>query len=257
MSFGPDLEALQAHKAISETYSAAERTRLDSPIENLWQRRNFRRENRIGGITPLIANLPEPPLGAITDIIYERMKPALQLASLSHNVSHEFLVKILRAKVVTRWNMPLLDDNFADANDIQAYRTMPALLSEKMRIYMGFIQEPRCRHSNGKCSSFPSDQLPVYLQIHGDYLDWYSRPDYNAQDMQKKNAIACNLAVTLVHEHAHAVWQMRNHAIWTARVNKMTRILGAAEAGGRAYEAEPYHSEDDCESELGISWERY
>jgi hypothetical protein len=44
MSFGPDLEALRAHKAISETYSAAERTRLDSPIENLWQRRNFRRE---------------------------------------------------------------------------------------------------------------------------------------------------------------------------------------------------------------------
>jgi hypothetical protein len=50
------------------------------------------------------------------------------------------------------------------------------------------------------------------LQLTADYVDWYERADYDRQDIQK-DMVACNLAITLVHEHARAVWQTRGHAI--------------------------------------------
>jgi hypothetical protein len=46
---------------------------------------------------------------------------------------------------------------------------------------------------HGKSSSNPDDQRPTYLQLNSDYLDWYSRPDYDAEDIQTQNMVACSL----------------------------------------------------------------
>jgi hypothetical protein len=56
------------------------------------------------------------------------------------------------------------------------------------------------------------DRMLVYLQLSAGYIDWYERADYDRQDIQKKNMIACRLAITLVHEHVRGVWQTRGHA---------------------------------------------
>jgi hypothetical protein len=258
MSFGTDFEAVKAHQATSEPYHAAEYTPLAGPINKLWQQHNFRSENRISGVRSFRTGVGDPR-GAITDTIYERMKPALRLASLLHFYSSDFFIKICRASVVNH----VLDPAFAaDDNDVQAYKSMLVSLSDKMPIYMGQILDSRLINSNGKCSSYPDDRRPIYLQLNSDYLDWYSRPDYDAEDIQLQNMVACSLAFTLAHEHAHAVWQMRNHATYTAELWRIYRLLGSneaalVEAGSNAYQEEPKHSSNDSEFELGLSWDRH
>jgi len=53
---------------------------------------NFRKEKMIGGLPPLLRDA-EDPKSIILNLIYERIRPALQLASLFHTVSEDFFVK--------------------------------------------------------------------------------------------------------------------------------------------------------------------
>jgi hypothetical protein len=93
------LEGTRVRGVVSNpSYNAAEYTELANPILSLWQQCNFRKENMIDGLPPLLRNA-EDPKSIILDLIYERMRLALQLASLFHTVSEEFFVKICRAKV--------------------------------------------------------------------------------------------------------------------------------------------------------------
>ena len=264
MSFGTDPEAIRAHKAISETgggpYSPPGNVALTFSIHSLWKQSNFRKENRIDGILPLLHDPQrfDDPQGIISNVIYERMKPALRLASLFLEISEAFFVKIYRADVVLEQGTPLLDEDFIDDDDdVQAYRAMLVSHSNTVRIYTGYIQDSRIRNACGKSSSFPNERMPVYQQLNPDYIDWYNRGDYDGQDIQKKNMIAFSMATTLVHEHAHAVWQTRNHAKFTAELDNPRGELSLAEAVARARQREPYHSREDSQSELGLSWERY
>lgn len=186
------------------SYNAAEYTELANPILSLWQQRNFRKENMIDGLALLLRNA-EDPKSIILDLIYERMRLALQLASLFHTVSKEYFVKIWRAKVVNLHNRPLFDGEFAQ-NDAGVTLKHDVL-------YTGFLLGSICTHAYGSCSSMTDDRIPVYLQLTADNIDWYERADYDRQDIQKKDMIACSLAITLVHGHARAVWQTRGHAI--------------------------------------------
>jgi hypothetical protein len=183
------LEGTRVRGVVSNpSYNAAEYTELANPILSLWQQRNFRKENMIDGLPPLLRNA-EDLKSIILDLIYERMRLALQLASLFHTVSEEFFVKICRAKVVNLHNRPLFDGEFAQ-ND--------AGVTLKHDAHIHGILTRLKMHS---C-----------LQLTADYIDWYERADYDRQDIQK-DMVACSLAITLVHEHARAVWQTRGHAI--------------------------------------------
>ena len=62
----------------------------------------------------------------------------------------------------------------------------------------------------------------VYLQLTAEYIDWYERADYDCQDIQKENMIVCSLAITLIHEHAHALWQTRGHARWVSKIGRLS-----------------------------------
>jgi hypothetical protein len=263
MSFGTDLDTIQAYRAASEPYNAAEYTPLGNSINNLWQRRHFRSENKTSGARSLGTGFEDPQY-ALTDTIYARMKPALRLASLFHSLSIEFFIKIYLASVDNH----VLDVNFDSNNKHRgAYETMLASLSGKLRIYMGESDDSRCRNAHGKCSPTASDERPLYIQLNSDYLYWYSRPDYDARDIQRQNIIACSLAVTLLHEHAHAVWQIRNYATFTENLWRNYALLkgneaglnndALREAGVRALEEEPAHSPSDWEVELGMSWEQH
>jgi hypothetical protein len=66
------------------------------------------------------------------------------------------------------------------------------------------------------------NRIPVYLQLTEEYIDRYERADYDRQDIQKKSMIVCSLAITLVHEHARAVWQTRGHARWASVIGKLS-----------------------------------
>lgn len=81
--------------------------------------------------------------------------------------------------------------------------------------------------------------------INSDYVGWFASQYYVVDVIQGQNMIACNLAGTLVYEHAHAVWQKRNHAQFTAAFLKAVRVLGVIEAWRTWDHKEPCHSAND------------
>lgn len=83
------------------------------------------------------------------------------------------------------------------------------------------------------------------LQIGSDYIDWFASQYYVVDVIQEQNMIACSLAVTLVYEHTHAVWQKRNHARFTAAFLNAVRVLGVIEAWRTWDHKEPCHSAND------------
>jgi hypothetical protein len=92
MPFATDFEGSTAHGAVSNpSYDAAEYTELANPIFSLWQQRNFRRENPIDGLPPLLRDAEDPK--SIIDLIYECIRAAPQLAPPLLATSEEFFVK--------------------------------------------------------------------------------------------------------------------------------------------------------------------
>jgi hypothetical protein len=73
------------------------------------------------------------------------------------------------------------------------------------------------------------------LQINSDDIDWFASQYYVA----------------------HAVWQKRNHARFTAAFLKAVRVLGVIEAWRTWDHKEPCHSANDWQYWLVMSWERY
>jgi hypothetical protein len=72
-------------------------------------------------------------------MIYERVKPALRLSSCLQAISEPFFVKYARPRVFIVGNTRLLDPDFDEIkNEVQSYRAMLALPSDKMRIYFGY-----------------------------------------------------------------------------------------------------------------------
>ena len=111
MSYGTDFASIRAHKAIPdlyrETHGASEAVPLRNSIHSLWRQQNHCIENRRDGLSPLFSVNSEgydDPRGIISHGIYQRVVPALQLASLFHKISEPFLIKIDWAEVVGRNN---------------------------------------------------------------------------------------------------------------------------------------------------------
>lgn len=246
MSFGTYLEGTRAHGAVSDpSYNAAEYLELANPILSMWQQGNFRKENIIGALPPLLRSA-EDPKGIILDPIYEPMRPLFQLPSL-FTLSEEFVVGCGRP------TSSIFAMNFYSVEN--SPRTMKMCRPpewcwchiQTMRIYTGFLLGSICTHTNGSCSSMTDDRKPVHLQPTTDYIGWYKRVDYDRQDIQKKDMIAYSLAITLVHEHARTVWQTRDHTRWTLKIGKLSLPQIATT---RVDHSEPCYSPSDWQSGL-------
>jgi hypothetical protein len=61
--------------------------------------------------------------------------------------------------------------------------------------------------------------------------------------------IDCNLAITFVHEHAHTVWQTRDHARWTSEIGTLSLAQIATTRGDNN---EACNSPSDWQFELGL-----
>jgi hypothetical protein len=64
--FGTDLEETGAGPCQTPSYSATEYTELANPILSVWQQRNFRKENMIDALPPLLRNAEDE--GIILDL---------------------------------------------------------------------------------------------------------------------------------------------------------------------------------------------
>ena len=173
---------------------------------------------------------------------------------------NRFSLKFPRAEVVGRHNfpLPLLDSGFdGNERERQAYTTMLASLSNTLRIYTGFREDDPLQNVHGSTNALTNQRVPVYEQINSKFIDWYSQADYDARNVQKKNMIAYALATTLVREHAHAVWKMRNHAIFMKAWGEYEGLFSLEEFVRRATPTEPLVSLRDREPDLGMSWEHY
>lgn len=101
-------------------------------------RRNLCKDNRIDGLRPLISDMPEDPR-------YHRqhdLRVCETCTSTGILPSGHFgavLRKVCQARVFVVGNTRLLDPDFDEIkNGVQSYRAMPALPSDKMRIYLGY-----------------------------------------------------------------------------------------------------------------------
>jgi hypothetical protein len=134
----------------------------------VWQQRNFREENVIGALPPLLRNA-EDLEDIILDLTYQRTRPALQLHLFSHFLKGS-VKKTWQADIIDLHNRPLFDGEFAQNDeDVRAYRMVLVSLSKTMRIYTGFLLGSICTHTNDPCSSMTGDRILVYFQPITDY----------------------------------------------------------------------------------------
>ena len=98
------------------------------------------------------------------------------------------------------------------------------------------------------------------MQLHSNWMKFFSRPDYDGIPNDVKNRLHVLLAITLVHELVHVWYDYRK--LEYARQGKISRWIALSKASqdggaGGAHGSEPYFFGDEEHAELGHAWERY
>ncbi len=158
--------------------------------------------------------------------MYQRMKPALRLATLFLNMALPDLAKVRYDVVRTQHGSHdtpgtgrVLGDRWrATANKLMSFREELLRMSKHYRITIlmrnrkgtGDYIAAACTTSVAYPShSVPHKKVLVQSAMGTEWLDFLARPDWETQTEGERYSYYFLLAATLVHELSHAVWSHR------------------------------------------------
>lgn len=201
-------------KKISFAFSPEERA-LGSSLENdlhpLYRRFNFRASALTADTTLEDGN--EPFLEAQ---VYERMVPALRLASLLLEFSLPFYTKVFCADIIFVGQQYAFNPTYECTNtDIQRTRDLLVEVSTRTRFYCRtpFVAPASPNHETVLGFSevrtgggpFPTPAHSL-ISIGKRTNDFFSQDGYGEIDAETKTSQLVQLAFVLVHEQAHAIF---------------------------------------------------
>lgn len=197
------------------------------------------------------------PTDVVPDYVYDRMKPALQLACAMLKYSDPFMTRIFCAPILddgTRRGV--LDAEYStSAADHREYRSFLQKLRHSYCLYIGdcVMRSGKPGHAFSSYHLTTTGKEQFVCQIDLSYMDFYYRPNYEAFSEQHKRKLHLFLATTLVHELCHTIARAR-------RISPNHRRQADIDAGVDFTEFNfdefRYHPRQ-TEAELGFTWEAY
>lgn len=201
-------------KRIAFAFSPEERA-LGSGLKNdlhpLYRHFNFRASALTADTTGEEGNEP-----FLEVQVYERMVPALRLASLLLEFSLPFYTKIFCANIIFVGQQYAFDPTYESTDtDIQRVRDLLVEVSDRTRFYCRtpFVAPDSPHHeivlgssevrTGGEPLPTPAHSL---IGISKRTIDFFSQDGYGEIDAETKTSQLVQLAFVLVHEQAHAIF---------------------------------------------------
>ncbi|KAI1624747.1 hypothetical protein EDD37DRAFT_608231 [Exophiala viscosa] len=220
-------------------------------IHRLFAKSNFSRLSAISGLEKPIETWLDPKW-TVTDTFYDRIRPALVLATRLLEETGEFFDTVLLGKIQDRRNgrFYALEEGLTEGPSFfpEGHSSL-----KKFQIFTGYNEES-CEeaHATAQHGMFPqkgSQRLATQaIQLNTRHTTFFTHAHYDLFTGEVKQRILFMLAVTLVHELAHVWYDCRmfdymRQVQWI--VAKCLRV------------SEPFFTGEEPEPELGLSWESF
>ncbi|EXJ75037.1 uncharacterized protein A1O5_01733 [Cladophialophora psammophila CBS 110553] len=251
----PDLKSWQQafsarHEKICHTPSTPD---PDGEIYGIFNRSNFSRLDIIRGLDRPIDAWLDPKL-TISDIFYDRIRPALVLATRFCKYTSEFFNILLFGDI----GKDIREDGKIVYDYLQKLkhrsRTFPDLMDDlhNVQFFTGY-------HPDSRTDVYASTYFGVYpknceqqmattaVQLNSKFTTFFTHLHFDTFEDDVKDLMLVSLAITLVHELAHVWYALRRFEI--ARKGNLPLCI--------AMRREPYFYGTERVPELGSSWELF
>lgn len=274
MSFAFTLRDLHAYTIIpSNPRRQINESTLNNAIHDLWKQENFRISNLETEWDLLEDNNPLSEIDdkKLPDHIYQRMVPALQLATLMLRQSRQFLLRVVFGEIRNppslraiwratgdshnrhlRKTAVLDQDREISASDAATYdNTWLPSFASKYRILL-----PRMGAGPGtlgRSRAIASCHKPFLSEVFEYYLAFFSSGFFESTPAHVRQAASFCFATTLVHEFVHVAWLRRTFKYTDQQIRTANPPLNRK----LSTRAEPLYRQEDQEIELGDAWETF
>ena len=197
------------------------------------------------------------PADVVRDSVFDRMKPALMLASAMLDYSDAFMTRIFCAPILedgTRRGV--LDAEYSTtAADLSEYRGFLQGLGDSYCLYIGdcVMRSGKPGHAFSSYHLMTTGKEQFVCQIDLSYLGFYYHPDYEAFSEEHKRKLHLFLATTLVHELCHTIARARRISPNHRRQADIEAGIDFSEFDFDEFRYHPSHTG----AELGFTWEVY
>ena len=142
--------------------------------------------------------------GPLPDEIYQKMEPALRLATLLLHRARPFLMRLMFAKLLPSG---ILDEAYRADNGVQEAQ-YNATMSELAQTVLICTPDPS---EEGEATTVRSLVGPglLYMTLHPRHYEALAAESWAAADFKDRHHHLWYIAVHLVHEIAHLVWSNR------------------------------------------------
>jgi hypothetical protein len=236
------------------SFSITQPTRAEEEcILRIFRKANFSRLSLIDGLErPLESWLTDPDF-MIDDLLYERIRPALILATKFILASHDFFDCIWNHGIRSEDNKAFYDHDHETApeNRYHWHREILENISN-FQIFTGWHQdhervEIKHNHATLHYGQHPQNAhekiRTCALQLNNEFTAFFNHPSYEQWPTEKIQRTHFILATTITHEIVHLCYRFRWHT-----------GLGTDMASP---ENEPRYYKTDPTAELGLAWERW
>ena len=230
------------------------------PVATIWKRRHIRRLDS-DQASMLTAHQLDVVDCSIDQIAFDRMQPALRVASLLLLRFEFFFAKIYLADLKSYKDPGLFEWQFLDSDSryeplqLAEWRNLVRVLHTKIHIFMGRhwdhpFEGEHGFHGFAKSTLWDNlEECGSDVWLNHKFLDFFSDPDFDSFPKPLVDRISLSLLVTLLHELAHAIWQLR------VQKNSDEAKKGSVSSVAKIRMGEPCFSDPQPEMELGRSLE--
>ncbi|OQU94428.1 hypothetical protein CLAIMM_00786 [Cladophialophora immunda] len=222
----------------------------DGHILAIFNKSNFSRLDIIRGLEKPIDTWLDPKY-AIDDTFYDRIRPALVLATRFFTWTSEFFNILVFGGFIFEGSK-MRYDRFTELE--LGSRGFPTLMDSlcNKQFFTGY-------HQNSRVDTYASTYFGLYpkdcpsqiattaVQLNTKFTTFFTHYHYDKYSDDVKNMVIVSLAITLVHELVHVWYTLRRMEL--ARLGDLALCI--------AMEKEPYFFGNERTPELGLSWEHF
>ncbi|OAP57426.1 hypothetical protein AYL99_08164 [Fonsecaea erecta] len=222
----------------------------DGHIYAIFNKSKFSRLDSVRGPAKPIDTWLDPKY-SIDDIFYDRIRPALVLATRFIEMTSEFFNILFFGEFV--YGDEIIRYNRHEQFELGSQR-FPAMMNDlyNMQFFTGYHEDSR-KDSYGTThyGTYPNDSTPqmatIVVQLNTKFTTFFTHYHYDIFTDEVKNMMKLILAITLVHELVHVWYNFRRMEM--ARLGDLPLCL--------AMKKEPYFFGYERSPELGFSWEHF
>lgn len=241
----------QHHNEFNSTQYCPER----ESIVQILRKANFSKLSLVEGLERPLEKWLTDPQFMIDDLFYERIRPALILASRFIRNSADFFDDIWNHEIHSDDNRVYYNHDLGTPSERKYFWTTEVLGNiSNFQIFTGWHKDEHDGHATLHYGQHPEtgtntsrdafDKIRTCaLQLNHQFYKFFTHPSYDEWSTETIQRTLFILATTITHEIVHLCYRFRWH-----------RELGTEMA---APQEEPLYKKSDPAAELGLAWERW